>query len=58
MQIRTHFRIKGTTNEWMKGYLEGREMRMVITDLKSEWKRVTSRAQGSISAPIIFLGCE
>ena len=40
----------------MEDYLNGREMRTVVKDEKSEWREVKSGVpQGSVSPPIMFL---
>lgn len=42
--------------DWMKGYLEVREMRTVVRDRKLKRGQVTSGVlQGSVLAPIMFL---
>ena len=47
--------LKGTLLEWMKDYLQDREMRTVIRDSNSRWCEVTSGVpQGSVLAPIMF----
>ena len=48
--------LKGNVLNWIEGYLKGREMRTVIRDTKSEWRKVTSRVpQGSVLAPLMFI---
>ena len=47
--------LRGKLLEWMEDYLKAREMRTVIRDTYSNWKRVTSGVpQGSVIAPIMF----
>ena len=47
--------LKGTLLEWMKDYIQDREIRTVIRDCSSSWCEVTSGVpQGSVLAPIMF----
>ena len=48
--------LKGTLKNWMEDYLKRREMRTVVKDEKSEWRKVKGGVpQGSVLAPIMFL---
>ena len=47
--------LQGKLLEWMLDYLKDREMRTVIREATSSWRKVTSRVpQGSVLAPIMF----
>ncbi len=47
--------LKGAISRWLRDYLQGKEMRTVIGDTNSGWRRVTSRVlQESVLAPIMF----
>ena len=47
--------LKGIVLNWMKDYLQDREMRTIIRDTSSSWCEVTSGVpQGSVLAPIMF----
>ena len=48
--------VSGTLLEWMKDFLQGRQMRTVIRGTASQNREVTSGVpQGSVLAPIMFL---
>ena len=48
--------LKGNILNWIEDYLGGKEMRTVIRNTKSEWRKVTSGiAQGSVLASLMFL---
>ena len=47
--------LKGKMLEWMKDYLQDRQMKTVIKDVSSSWCKVISGVpQGSVLAPIMF----
>ena len=47
--------LRGAVLNWMKDYLQGREMRTTIRDTSSNWELVGSGVpQGSVLAPIMF----
>ena len=47
--------VRGKVLEWMQDYLKDREMRTVIREATSSWRKVTSGIpQGSVLAPIMF----
>ena len=48
--------LKGVIKDWIEDYLDGREMRTVVRDEKSEWREVTSGVpKESVLARIMFL---
>lgn len=58
MSVRPPSRAKGTNTQWMKDYLQGREMRTAIKGSSSSWCEVTTGVlQGSVLAPVLFKAC-
>ena len=54
-KIKTYGGVRGRLLDWMKDYLQGREMRTLIKNESSKWLEVTSGVpQGSVLGPVMF----
>ena len=52
----SHYGIRGTMNEWLKSYLQGRKQIVSINGVESELRELKHGVpQGSVSGPLLFL---